>query len=83
MGQDRLRGDQKEYFSFTTSLTLSLSIRVRVLNRLVERRSIELKPIERDDRTKDKIYYCVKCSNVATQIAFIKVVGATVLESFG
>lgn len=47
-----------------------------------DRGKAELKPIERDEKNKDKTYFCVACGNVATQTAFFKIEGATIVERY-
>lgn len=49
---------------------------------MVNRGKPELKPIERDEKNKDKTYFCVACGNPATQTAFFKVEGATIVERY-
>jgi hypothetical protein len=42
----------------------------------------EFKPIERDAKNKDRIYFCVGCGGVATQTAFFKTEGAVIVERY-
>ena len=50
--------------------------------KMLNRAKPELKPIERDEKNKDKTYFCVACGNPATQTAFFKVEGATIVERY-
>lgn len=49
----------------------------------MERRSqVEFKPIEKDPKNKDRLYFCVACGNIATQTALFKIEGATIIERY-
>ena len=47
-----------------------------------ERSKVEFKPIERDAKNKNRLFFCVACGNVATQTAHFKIEGATIIERY-
>jgi hypothetical protein len=49
---------------------------------MTERSDPEFKPIEKDAKNKDRIYFCVGCGSVATQTAFFKTEGAIIVEGY-
>jgi hypothetical protein len=50
--------------------------------RMLDRGNPELKPIEKESKNKDKIYFCVGCGSVATQTALFKIEGAVIVERY-
>ena len=50
---------------------------------MLDRGNPEFKPIEKDEKNKDKQYFCVGCGSVATQTAFFKIEGAVIVERYG
>ena len=48
---------------------------------MMDRSAPEFKPIE-IEKNKGKIYFCVGCGSVATQIAYFKTEGAVILERY-
>jgi hypothetical protein len=49
---------------------------------MLDRSNPEFKPIEKDEKNKDKQYFCIGCGSVATQIALFKIEGAVILERY-
>jgi hypothetical protein len=49
---------------------------------MLDRGNPEFKPIEKDEKNKDKQYFCVGCGSGATQIALFKIEGAVILERY-
>lgn len=49
---------------------------------MITRSKAEFKPIEPDKKNKDRRYFCVGCGSVATQTAFFKIEGATIVERY-
>jgi transcription elongation factor Elf1 len=45
---------------------------------MTERSDLEFKPIEKEAKYKDRIYFCVGCGSVATQTAFLKTDGGKI-----
>jgi hypothetical protein len=50
--------------------------------RMVDRGIPEFKPIEKDEKNKERQYFCVGCGGVATQTAFFKIEGAVIVERY-
>ena len=42
----------------------------------------EFEPIGKDEKIKEKLYFCVGCGSVATQTALFKIEGATIIERY-
>jgi hypothetical protein len=42
----------------------------------------EFKPIEKDEKNKERQYFCISCGGGATQTAFFKIEGATIIERY-
>ena len=49
---------------------------------MIDRSKAEFKPIEKDEKSKDRRYFCVGCGGVATQTALFKIEGATIIERY-
>lgn len=49
---------------------------------MIHRSKPEFKPIEKDERNKDRRYFCVGCGGVATQTALFRIEGATIVERY-
>jgi len=49
---------------------------------MINRSKPEFEPIAKDEKNKDKQYFCVGCGSVATQTALFKVEGATIIERY-
>jgi hypothetical protein len=49
---------------------------------MVDRGIPEFKPIEKDEKNKERQYFCVGCGGVATQTAFFKIEGAVIVERY-
>ena len=49
---------------------------------MAERSDPDFKPIEKEAKNKDRIYFCVGCGSVATLTAFFKTEGAIILERY-
>jgi hypothetical protein len=54
----------------------------RILEIMVDRSKPEFKPIVTDEKKKDRGYFCIACGSVATQTAFFKIEGATIVERY-
>jgi hypothetical protein len=50
--------------------------------RMVDRGIPEFKPIEKDEKNKERQYFCVGCGGVGTQTAFFKIEGAVIVERY-
>jgi len=48
----------------------------------IKRGTPEFKPLERDSKNKDRLYFCIGCGNPATQTAYFKIEGATIIERY-
>jgi hypothetical protein len=48
----------------------------------LDKGSPELRPIEKEAKNKDRIYFCVDCGSTATQTALFKIDGAVILERY-
>jgi hypothetical protein len=49
---------------------------------MISRSGPEFKPIEIEEKNKGKIYFCIGCGSVATQIAHFKIEGAIIIERY-
>lgn len=49
---------------------------------MINRGKAEFKPIEKDEKNKARQYFCVGCGGVATQTAYFKIEGATIIERY-
>ena len=49
---------------------------------MISRSDPEFKPIQIEEKNKGKIYFCVGCGGVATQIAYFKTEGAIIIERY-
>jgi hypothetical protein len=49
---------------------------------MIDRSKAEFKPIEKDEKNKDRRYFCVGCGGVATQTPLFKIEGATIIERY-
>lgn len=49
---------------------------------MIDRGNPELKPIEKDEKNKERQYYCIGCGSVATQTALFKIEGAVIVERY-
>jgi len=49
---------------------------------MTNRSKAEFKPIEKDEKRKDRGYFCVGCGSAATQTAYFKIEGATIVERY-
>lgn len=49
---------------------------------MINRGKAEFKPIEKDEKNKDRKYFCVGCGGLATQTALFKIEGATIVERY-
>jgi transcription elongation factor Elf1 len=49
---------------------------------MITRRKPEFKPIERDQKNKDKNYFCIGCGRPATQTTLFKIEGAIIIERY-
>jgi hypothetical protein len=49
---------------------------------MVDRGIPEFKPIEKDEKNKERQYFCVGCGGVGTQTAFFKIEGAVIVERY-
>lgn len=49
---------------------------------MVNRSKAEFESIENDEKRKDRRYFCVGCGSVATQTAYFKIEGATIVERY-
>jgi hypothetical protein len=50
--------------------------------RMLDRGNPEFKPIEKDEKNKERQYFCVGCGSMATQIAFFKIEAAVIIERY-
>jgi hypothetical protein len=48
----------------------------------VDRSNPKFEPIGKDEKNKERKYYCVGCGGSATQTAFFKIQGATIVERY-
>jgi len=49
---------------------------------MIIRSKPEFKPIERDQKNKDRRYFCITCGSMATQTALFKIEGAIIIERY-
>ncbi len=49
---------------------------------MINRNKAEFKPIEKDEKNKERQYYCVGCGSVVTQTAHFKIEGAILIERY-
>ena len=49
---------------------------------MIDRSKPEFMPIEKDEKKKDRHYFCVGCGGVATQTALFRIEGATIVERY-
>jgi len=49
---------------------------------MINRSKAEFKPIEKGEKNKERLYFCVECGSVATQTALFKIEGATIVERY-
>jgi hypothetical protein len=49
---------------------------------MIDRSNPEFKPIQKDEKGKDRQYFCIGWGNTATQTANFKMEGATILERY-
>jgi hypothetical protein len=50
--------------------------------RMIDRGIPEFKPIGKDEKNKERQYFCVGCGGVATQTAHFKIEGAVIVERY-
>lgn len=44
---------------------------------MINRSKAKFEPIEKDEKRKDRGYFCIGCGSVATRTAYFKIEGAT------
>jgi hypothetical protein len=49
---------------------------------MINRSKAKFEPIEKDEKRKDRGYFCIGCGSVATQTALFKIEGATIIERY-
>jgi hypothetical protein len=49
---------------------------------MINRSKVEFEPIGKDEKNKERQYFCVSCGGVATQTALFKIEGATIVERY-
>jgi len=49
---------------------------------MINRGKAEFKPIEKDEKNKERQYYCIGCGSVATLTALFRIEGATIIERY-
>jgi hypothetical protein len=49
---------------------------------MLDRSKPEFKPIEKDERSNGKQFFCIGCGSLATQTALFKVEGAIIVERY-
>jgi hypothetical protein len=49
---------------------------------MINRSKAKFEPIEKDEKRKDRGYFCIGCGSVATQTAYFKIEGATIVERY-
>jgi hypothetical protein len=63
-------------------IELKISCIYRILEIMINRSKAKFEPIEKDEKRKDRAYFCVGCGSVATQTAYFKIEGATIIERY-
>jgi hypothetical protein len=53
-----------------------------ILEIMINRSKAKLEPIKKDEKNKERGYFCVACGGVATQTALFKIEGATIIERY-
>jgi len=49
---------------------------------MIDRSKPEFKPIEKDEKNKERQFFCIACGKMATQTALFKIEGATIIERY-
>jgi hypothetical protein len=49
---------------------------------MLNRSKPTFKPIEKDEKSENKQFFCIGCGSIATQTAHFKIEGATILERY-
>lgn len=49
---------------------------------MIDRSNPKFEPIERNEKNKERQYFCISCGGAATKTALFKIEGATIVEGY-